>query len=54
MPARKDKSVKTSLTQEDYDNLVKFCEKNDETMSQVIRKAIKEYLNGQDMDKTRQ
>jgi hypothetical protein len=44
MPAKKDKSVKTSLTQEDYDSLVKFCEDRDESMSQVIRKAIKEYL----------
>ena len=52
MPAKKDKSVKTSLTQEDYDNLIKFCEDNDESMSRVIRKAIKEYLSGQDMDKT--
>lgn len=44
MPAKKDKSVKTSLTQEDYDNLILFCEDRDESMSQVIRKAIKEYL----------
>lgn len=44
MPAKKDKSVKTSLTQEDYDNLIEYCEDNDESMSQVIRKAIKEYL----------
>lgn len=50
MPAKKDKSVKTSLTQEDYDNLIKFCEKNDETMSRVIRKAIKEYLEQQKED----
>ena len=44
MPAKKDKSVKTSLTQEDYDNLIDYCEDNDESMSQVIRKAIKKYL----------
>ena len=44
MPAKKDKSVKTSLTQEDYDNLIEYCEDNDESMSQVIRKAIKKYL----------
>ena len=44
MPAKKDKSVKISLTQEDYDNLIKFCEDRDESMSQIIRKAIKEYL----------
>ena len=41
---KKDKSVKTSLTQEDYDKLIAYCEENDETVSQVIRKAIKEYL----------
>ena len=45
MPAKKDKSVKTSLTQEDYDRLMEYCEKNDESISQVIRKAIKEYLD---------
>jgi predicted CopG family antitoxin len=44
MPAKKDKSVKTSLTQEDYEKLIEFCEDNDESVSQVIRKAIKEYL----------
>ena len=44
MPVKKDKSVKTSLRQEDYDNLIMFCEDRDESMSQVIRKAIKEYL----------
>ena len=41
---KKDKSVKTSLTQDDYDRLIAYCENNDETMSQVIRKAIKEFL----------
>lgn len=45
MPAKKDKSVKTSLTQEDYEKLIAFCEDRDESMSQVIRKAIKEYLD---------
>ena len=45
MPAvKKDKSVKTSLTQDDYDKLIVYCETNDETVSQIIRKAIKEYL----------
>lgn len=44
MPAKKDKSVKTSLTQEDYDKLVQYCEENDETMSQAIRKALKEFI----------
>jgi endonuclease YncB( thermonuclease family) len=34
MPAvKKDKSVKTSLTQDDYDRLIAYCEANDETMS---------------------
>lgn len=44
VPAKKDKSVKTSLTQEDYEKLIAFCDNNDESMSQTIRKAIKEYL----------
>lgn len=44
MPAKKDKSVKTSLTQEDYDKLVQYCEENDESVSQVIRKALKEFI----------
>ena len=45
MPAKKDKGVKTSLTQEDYEKLIAFCESKDESVSQVIRKAIKEYLD---------
>jgi hypothetical protein len=44
--------VAARITEEEKLKLVKYCEDNDLTMSQVIRKAIKEYLSGQDMDKT--
>ena len=42
----KDKysTVSVRLTQEEKDSLIAYCEENDLTMSQVIRKAIKEYL----------
>lgn len=46
-------TVSVRLTIEEKTELIQYCEDNDLTMSQVIRKAIKEYLSGQDMDKTR-
>ena len=45
-------TVSVRLTLEEKEELIQYCGKNDLTMSQVIRKAIKEYLGGQDMDKT--
>lgn len=42
--AKKDKAVKTSLTEEDYVKLIEYCERNDETVSYVLRKAIKDFL----------
>ena len=37
-------TVSVRLTTEEKDSLIAYCENNDLTMSQVIRKAIKEYL----------
>ena len=38
-------TVSVRLTQEEKDSLIAYCEDNDLTMSQVIRKAVKEYLD---------
>ena len=50
--ANKLLQVAARITEEEKDKLIKYCEDNELNMSQVIRKAIKEYLSGQDMDKT--
>lgn len=47
MAGLKNKSVKTVMTEDAYNQLLKYCENNDETISQVIRKALKEYLEKQ-------
>lgn len=44
MPAPKNKSIKTALNEELYNEIIKYCERNDVTISQLIRDAIKEYL----------
>ena len=37
-------TVSVRLTLEEKEELMRYCEENDLTMSQVIRKATKEYL----------
>jgi predicted DNA-binding protein len=36
--------VAARITSEEKERLAQYCEDNDLTMSQVIRKAVKEYL----------
>ena len=52
MPANKTVQVSVRLTDEDIAILDKYCEKNDLKRAFVIRLALREYLSGQDMDKT--
>ena len=47
MAANKTFQVAARVTEEEKDELLKFCEENDFPMSQVIRKAIKEFLERQ-------
>ena len=42
--------VAARITEEEKDILIQYCEDNDLTMSQVIRKAIKEYLENHKED----
>ena len=44
MPKENYSTVSVRITTEEKENLMHFCDNNDITMSQVIRKAIKEYL----------
>lgn len=44
MAANKTFQVAARVTEEEKDALIKYCEDNDMPMAQVIRKAIKEYL----------
>ena len=37
--------VAARITEEEKNRLVAYCDKNELNMSQVIRKAIKEYLD---------
>lgn len=52
MPAIKTTQVSVRLTDEDIAILDDYCEKNDLKRAFVIRLALREYLSGQDMDKT--
>lgn len=40
--------VAARITEEEKDALVAYCDENDLSMSQVIRKAIKEFISRQD------
>ena len=42
--ANKTFQVAARVTEEEKDALITYCEDNDMPMAQVIRKAIKEYL----------
>ena len=42
--------VAARITEEEKQRLVEYCEKNELNMSQVIRKAIKDYLEQQKKD----
>ena len=52
MPAIKTIQVSVRLTDEDVAMLDKYCEEKDLKRAFVIRLALREYLSGQDMDKT--
>lgn len=41
----KNYDVKVRFDKEGLELLVEFCEKNDTTRTEVIRKAVEEYLN---------
>ena len=47
MAANKTFQVAARVTEEEKNSLIKFCEENDIPMSQVIRRAIKEFLEKQ-------
>lgn len=40
-------TVSARMTFEEKEALVKYCEKHDETISRVIRKLIKQFLESQ-------
>ena len=42
--ANKTFQIAARVTEEEKNNLIEYCEKNELNMAQVIRKAIKEYL----------
>lgn len=44
MAANKTFQIAARVTEEEKNNLIEYCEKNELNMAQVIRKAIKEYL----------
>ena len=50
MATEKLYQVAARLTAEEKERLIQYCEDNDLSISQVIRKAIKEIISGQ-MDK---
>ena len=41
----KNTTISVRLTEEEKNNLLAYCEKEELPMSQVIRKAIKEFLS---------
>lgn len=40
----KTKGAKAAFTESEYNAMLQFCEKNDETLSSLIRKAVKFYI----------
>ena len=42
--ANKTFQIAARVTEEEKDILIEYCEKNELNMAQVIRKAVKEYL----------
>lgn len=44
MPANKTFQLSARFTEEERNKLVDYCEKNDTPVSQIIRKAVREYL----------
>ena len=47
MAANKSFQISARFTEEERNNLVDYCEKNDMPVAQVIRKAVREYLEKQ-------
>lgn len=48
MPANYNHPVRTTITEEQYNRLMEYVINNETTVSQVLRTAIKEYLNKQE------
>lgn len=48
--ANKTFQIAARVTEEEKDNLIEYCEKNELNMAQVIRKAVKEYLENHKED----
>ena len=44
MSANKTFQLSARFTEEERNKLVDYCEKNDAPVSQIIRKAVREYL----------
>ena len=44
MPANKTFQLSARFTEEERNRLVDYCEKNDVPVSQILRKAVREYL----------
>lgn len=44
MPANKTFQISARFTEEERNKLVEYCSKNDLSVAQVIRKAVREYL----------
>ena len=44
MAANKTFQLSARFTEEERNNLVEYCEKNDMPVAQVVRKAVREYL----------
>lgn len=48
MAKEKYSTVSVRITAEEKEAILAYCDANDMSMSQVIRKAVKQYLSGQD------
>lgn len=44
-------TLSVRVSAQEKEALMQYCEQNDLSMSQVLRKAIKQIITGQDMDK---
>ena len=49
--ANKTFQIAARVTEEEKYNLIEYCEKNELNMAQVIRKAVKEYLENHKEEK---
>ena len=51
MPANKTFQLSARFTEEERNRLVEYCEKNDLPVAQVMRKAIREFLDREEKTK---